>query len=591
MASTEFGLSRKAHSTVLRWGLVGALVVIVASTDWYAGGVLPKLVLGTATLNLTSAPDEAEVFLDGKSIGHTPLRNQRVLPGEVVVRMEHRFHDNVARRLGTDRGEVVDLHIEFPPSSGSLEIVTNPRGARITVDGKDIDEVTPVVLAPHPTGSFEITTWIHGRQRKTEAVEVLPRQNTEVAFELERVPMSEIYVSRIPRDAELEIDQEPYRPGMTLPIGTYRLTARRSGYAPVDRTIEFTRGRNDRSIILERLKGALSIVVMPERAEVEVSYPRADGWTTLPYREGMVIPTGPVVVRATALGHRPYERQLAMRSTTLKHVIRLEEYDIRTGRRFRDKLASGGEGPLLVIVGTGRFRMGSESGPSDERPVRTVVVKEPFAIGVFETTRDDYDRYRAARGMPAAISKALEPEDAIAPESTGRLPMARLAWEDARDYVEWLSEETGYRYRLPSEAEWEYVARAGSTGRYYFGNDPEDLCAHANIADASYASHFRKADVADCTDGSVRWARVGSFPANSFGVHDILGNVEEWVADCWRDNYRKARSDQRARTGGCMTHVLRGGAWDSSPREVTVSFRSLSDRASNARGVRVVREL
>ena len=584
-------MASKAHSNSLRWGLIVALVVVVASTDWYADGVLPQLVLGTATLNLTSSPDDAKVFVDGKSVGHTPLREERVLPGEVVIRLEHRFHDAVARRVETGRGDVADVHIEFPPSSGSLEVVTNPRGARVSVDGEDIDGVTPVVLAPHATGSFAVTTWIHGRERKTETVEVLPRQNTEVAFELERVPMSEIYLSRIPGDAELEIDGRRYEPGMTLPIGTYTLTARRSGYAPLERTIEFTRGRNDRSIILERQKGSLSLLVGPDGADVEVSYPDGEGWHRLPYREGMAIPTGPLVVRATALGHRPYERQLTMGSTTLKHVIRLQAYDIRPGRQFRDKLASGGEGPLLVIVGTGRFRMGSESGPADERPVRTVTIKQPFAIGVYETTRDDYDRYRTARGMPVAVSKPLEPQDATLRESTGRLPMIRLAWKDGRDYVEWLSQETGYRYRLPSEAEWEYVARAGSTGKFYFGVDPTDLCAHANIADATYESRFRKADVADCTDGHVRSARVGSFHPNAFGVYDILGNVEEWVADCWRDNYRRAPTDQRARTGACTTHVLRGGAWDSSPREVTVSYRSLSDRASNTRGVRVVREL
>ena len=333
------------------------------------------------------------------------------------------------------------------------------------------------------------------------------------------------------------------------------------------------------------------MAVKPERAEVEVSYPHADGWRRLPYRDGMVIPTGPVWVRATASGHRPYERRLTMAPTTLKHVIRMEEYDIRPGRRFRDKLESGGEGPLLVIIGTGRFRMGSESGPADERPVRTVVIKEPFAIGVFETTRDDYHRYRAARGLLAAVSMPLAPQDTASPESMGRLPMTRLAWEDGKDYVEWLSEETGYRYRLPSEAEWEYAARAGSTERYYFGGDPKDLCAHANIADGAFASKFRKVDVAGCTDGSVRSASVGSYAPNPFGVHDMLGNVEEWVADCWRDNHRNAPNDQRARTGSCTTHVLKGGAWDSSPREVTVSYRSLSDRGSNTRGVRVVREL
>ena len=358
----------KAHGKVLRWGLIGTLVVVVALTDWYAGGVVPQLVMGTATLNLTSTPDEARVFLDGRSVGHTPLRNLRVLPGGTVVRMEHRFHDAVARRVGTERGDVVDVHIEFPPSSGSLEVVTNPRGARVSVDGKDIDDVTPVVLTPHPTGSFEVTTWMHGRERKTEMVDILPRENTEVAFELERVPMSKIYLSRIPRDAELEIDRRPYEPGMTLPIGTYTLTARRSGYAPVDRTIEFTRGRNDRSIVLERLKGSLSVVVKPQPAEVEVSYPNGDGWHTQPYREGMVIPTGPVLVRATALGHRPYERRLTMEPATLKHVIRLEAYDIRPGRRFRDKLASGGEGTASGDCRHGAFSHGFGVGSGGRTP-------------------------------------------------------------------------------------------------------------------------------------------------------------------------------------------------------------------------------
>ena len=579
---------RMVHSNALRWGLIGGVVVVVALADWHAGGVVPRLVLGSATLNLTSSPDGAKVLLDGEGVGNTPLRDHRVLSGEIVVRLEHRFHDAVARRLEPSRGDVVDIHTEFPPATGSLEIVSNPRGARITVDGKPIGGSTPVLLAPHATGSFEVTTWIHGRQRKTETVEVLPRRNTEVSFELERVPMSKIHLSRTPGDAELEVDGKPYEPGMTLPIGTYRLRARREGYAPLDRTVEFTRGRNDHSINLVRLKGTLSLAVNPENATVSVFYPDAGGWRT--YRQGMAIPTGPVVVRATSPGHRRYERRLTMDSATLKHSIELAKYDVQPGRRFRDKLGAGGDGPLLVVIGGGSFQMGSADGSPDERPVRSVLVGEPFAIGVFETTRQEYDKYRAAVGWAGAVSVAPDPEDPPS-ESLARLPMTRLGWEHGRDYVAWLTEETGHRYRLPTEAEWEYVARAGSAGAYYFGTDKADFCAHANIADESYSRRFRKPGVADCSDGAVRWATVGSFPANAFGVHDILGNVEEWVADCWRDDYREAPDDQRARGGDCEMHVLRGGAWDSTPDEATVSYRSFSNRGSGTRGVRVVREL
>jgi len=581
--------TRKAHSNMLRWGLIGLLVVVVALADWHGGGMVPRLVLGTATLNLTSSPDGAKVFIDGKAVGETSLHAQRVVPGEIVLRMEHRFHDAVARRVESSRGEVLDIHIEFPPTTGSLEVVTNPRGAAIAVDGVRIDGVTPVLLSPHPTGSFDVTTWIHGRERKTETVEVLPRQNTEASFDLERVPLSEIYISRSPRDAELEIEGNRYEQGMTLPVGVYRLRARREGYAPVDRTIEFTRGRNDHAIDMVRLRGSLSLAVSPRHAKVRVSYPDAPGWR--PYQEEMVIPTGPVSVRATAVGYRGYERKLTIGPKTLKHSIRLEEYDVQPGRQFRDELASGGKGPLLVVVGTGSFRMGSTDGSADERPVRNVVVAEPFAIGVFETTREEYGKFREVKGWAEAVPEALHPEDPPPSNSLRRLPMSRLSWEDGQDYVSWLTEETGYRYRLPTEAEWEYVARAGSTGAYYFGADTTVFCAHANIADRTYASRFRKPAIADCTDGGMRWVDVGSFPPNAFGVHDILGNVEEWVADCWRDDYRNAANDQRARGGACGTHVLRGGAWDSSPHEATVSYRSFSNRGSGTRGVRVVREL
>ena len=580
--------TRKANTNTLRWVLIGGLVV-VAVGDWYAGGVVPRLVLGTATLNLTSAPDGAKVLLEGDVVGNTPLLGQRVLPGEIVLRMEHRFHDAVARRVVTGRGEVVDIHVEFPPASGSLEIVSNPRGAQIAVDGEPIEGVTPVTIAPHPTGSFDVTMWIHGRERKTETVEVLPRRNTEVSFELERVPMSKIYLSRVPRDAELEVDGKPYEPGMTLPVGSYNLRARREGYAPQDRTIEFTRGRNDHSVRLVRLRGTLSLAVRPENATLEVFYPDAGAWR--PYREDMVVPTGRVVVRASALGYRHYQRQLTMGSRTLKHTIQLEKYDVVPGRQFRDRLASGGDGPLLVVVGTGSFQMGSQDGPPDERPVRTVLVGIPFAIGVFETTREEYGKFRAVTDTSDAVSEATRAEGLPPAESWARLPMSRLAWEDGRDYVAWLSKETGHRYRLPTEAEWEYVARGGTTGRTYFDGAKAAFCSHANIADRAYGKRFRKPGTADCSDGSVRWATVGSFPANAFGLHDILGNVEEWVADCWRDDYRKAFRDQRARGGDCNMHVLRGGAWDSTPEEATVSYRSFSNRGSGTRGVRVVREL
>ena len=580
----------KTESKRLRWTLIAVLVAFVAVADWYAGGVGPRVLLGSASLNLTSEPDAARVRLDGELVGRTPLLDQRVRPGRTVVRMEHRFHDAVARSVSPGRGEVVDVHVEFPAATGSLEIVTNPRGGVVLVDGERLEGVAPFLLSPHPTGSFEVAASIHGREVKTQTVEVLPRQNTEVSFELERVPMSEIHIARSPRDLELEIDGKPYEPGMTLPIGAYRLRAQRPGYAPLEKTVEFTRGRNDESIRLVRLQGSLSLAVSPPDAKVEVTYPDAGDRRTVRYTENMPIPTGPVTIRATAIGHRSYERRLTMEAKPLSYAIRLEKYVVEPGRRFRDSLSSGGEGPLLVVIGTGTFRMGSEQGPSDERPARRVEVARPFAIGVFETTRGEFDRFQATGGRANTASSSPGAEE-LSPEFQARLPVTGVSWEDAQDYVDWLSEETSNRYRLPSEAEWEYVARGGTTEAYYFGNDVGPLCEHANVADATYGEIYPKPGVASCSDGTLRLAVVGGFPANGFGVHDALGNVEEWVADCWHDNYGGAPSGQDARGGNCGDRVVRGGAWDSTPEESTVTYRSFSNRGSGTRGIRVVREL
>ncbi|MYD96983.1 MAG: SUMF1/EgtB/PvdO family nonheme iron enzyme [Gammaproteobacteria bacterium] len=568
----------KVDNKKLRWTLIAVLAVFIVMADWYADGVGPRLILGSATLNLTSDPDEARVFIDGEAVGRTPMRELGVRPGERVVRLEHRFHDPVAQRLDTGRGDVRDVHVDFAPATGSLEIVSNPRGAQLVVNGEKLEDASPVLLSPFPTGAHEVSATIHGRQLKTQIAEVLPRQQTDVSFELERVPMSELYVSRSPGNVKLEVGGKPYQPGMTLPIGTYKLRAASPGYESQELSVELVAGRNDRSVRLVRLQGSLSLAIEPGDASVEVSYPDGGEWRTVPYEDGMTVPTGPVRLRASAVGHRNYERRLTMQAKPLRHAVRLEKYNIEPGRQFRDALTDGGEGPLVVIVPTGTFRMGSDTGSADERPVRAVSVSQPFAIGVHEITREDFARFKPSEA----------PDDA----SQARLPITRVSWRAAQDYAEWLSEQTGNRYRLPSEAEWEYAARAGTDSPFHFGSDPEQFCAHANIADATFLAQYAKDGTIDCSDDNIRTAAVGTFKPNAFGIHDMLGNVEEWVVDCWHDNYRGAPSGQEPRTGGtCATRILRGGAWDSIPGEATVSYRTSSTRGSGTRGFRVVREL
>ena len=174
---------------------------------------------------------------------------------------------------------------------------------------------------------------------------------------------------------------------------------------------------------------------------------------------------------------------------------------------------------------------------------------------------------------------------------TGSYPVVCVNWNDAKAYVAWLSKKTGKNYRLLSEAEWEYVARAGTTTRFHFGDGETDLCGYANAADRSTSFFWRNKS---CSDGvGAKTAEVGRYKPNKFGLHDVHGNVYEWVEDCYVDSYRGASTDGKARssTGRCGSRVLRGGSWYVKPLVLRSAYRNWYepvDRYSNG-GFRVAR--
>ena len=177
----------------------------------------------------------------------------------------------------------------------------------------------------------------------------------------------------------------------------------------------------------------------------------------------------------------------------------------------------------------------------------------------------------------------------------GDHPVVCVNWEDAQGYVDWLSGKTGEEYRLPSESEWEYAARGGTTTRRHWGDDPDDGCVYANGADRTAKRRFDAWTVADCTDGVVWTSPVGAFGGNTFGLYDMLGNVWERVEDCWHDDYDDAPRDGSAwtRGGDCGRRVLRGGAWSASPRNLRSANRLRNDAEfrSVSIGFRVARTL
>ena len=212
----------------------------------------------------------------------------------------------------------------------------------------------------------------------------------------------------------------------------------------------------------------------------------------------------------------------------------------RDGDVYQDRLSiSGGWlGPEMRVVPAGTFTMGSASITDDEsvtsaQPVREVTIEHDFAIGVHEVTQADYGRFARATGRTL-----LDDAD----WGRGARPAINVSWDDAVAYAEWLSSETGKIYRLPTEAEWEYAARAGTTTVYPWGDDYEE-------------------DKANCDGCGSDWdnektAPVGRFDANAWGLLDMHGNVREWVQDCWVAGYDDASTNGSARTtDDCVERV------------------------------------
>lgn len=285
--------------------------------------------------------------------------------------------------------------------------------------------------------------------------------------------------------------------------------------------------------------------------------------------------------------------------------------------KFRDR---HGDAPPLVVIPTGSFMMGAAPDERDarpsEQPQRLVKIDSGFALGrddvsvgefrVFVEDSDyvtDAEKADAASVYDEASGRMIERhgvtwrDDYLGSAAADDLPVINVSWNDAVAYTQWLSARTGKHYRLPSEAEYEYALRAGSTTRYPWGdgNPPREIENITGDGDRSpklkrsWAKAFRRYE-----DGYWGPAPIGKFPPNAFGLVDIDGNVSVWVADCWHDNYMRAPVDSSAwMNPGCAEHVIRGGSWGSAPDQVRSAYRlSAPSTTRSARvGIRVARDL
>ena len=248
----------------------------------------------------------------------------------------------------------------------------------------------------------------------------------------------------------------------------------------------------------------------------------------------------------------------------------------RTIRAIGDVFRDCATCPEVVILPPGAFLMGSvrrglDTAPGlEEMPQHLVTIGQPIAVGRYEVTFDEWEACVAEGGCNGYKH---QDEKWV----RGNRPVINVDWNDAQSYVSWLSRKTGKPYRLLSEAEWEYAARAGTTTRNYWGDDnhPKSsaICAYANVGRSTFSCAKNGQDIT---------VPVGSFRPNNFGLYDMIGNVQEWTGDCWNDNYDGAPSDGRMwQQGDCTYRMTRGGSWHDY---YTRHFRSAARQEVRANG-------
>jgi formylglycine-generating enzyme required for sulfatase activity len=236
------------------------------------------------------------------------------------------------------------------------------------------------------------------------------------------------------------------------------------------------------------------------------------------------------------------------------------------------------ECPQMVVIPAGEFTMGSPASEQNAETQHRVTIAAPFAVSKFEITFDDWDVCANEGGCGRSLTD----------EGWGRekFPVIHISWANAKAYVTWLSRKTGKPYRLLSESEWEYAARAGTTTPFSFGDTVSPSEANFDGSpDGSGPSDLNR----------QKTMPVGSFPPNGFGLHDMHGNVSEWVEDCWHDQYTAAAPTNGSPwlEGNCDGRVMRGGSWEDSQEELRSAARTgeYKDNSSYVDGLRIARGL
>lgn len=447
-----------------------------------------------------------------------------------------------------DTSEEARLFVYTYPYHANVQ-VSRDSGREIVGDGKRWQ----LLGAELPPGEYQVNVQAEGFREKSFLVSH-GETTTTVHTALDASPAS-FTVETMPEEAQIEVKDvcRSYHPGMEIPFGTYEVEVSMPGFVTKLDTVTHGPSSTVHKVKLKGLKQPFTIKPVPEDAKVRLL---GHGERYKPRME-----LEPGLYRVEVSAKRKQWSETVVHGGDLDEDDELAPNGEPTERRVALRFSDCPECPEMVVVPEGSFFMGSsdseEHRSGDEGPVHPVTFRKPFAVGIYEVTFAQWDACVTDGGC-----RHRPRQETYFPEGEhwgqGQMPVVHVGWHHMQEYIKWLRKKTNWEYRLLSESEWEYVARAGTTTPFHTGDDigpaqfDEDGQHVLGSGQANYNS-----------DTTVE---VGSFDANKWGTHDFHGNVWEWTQDCYFENYEGAPDNGSAReSSDCGYGVVRGGSWRNIP--------------------------
>ena len=480
------------------------------------------------------------------------------------------------------------------PKRSSLVIKTKPTGATVTVDGEPRGEAPVTVLGLSP-GRVVVHAEKTGYAPQEERVLMRAGRDMDITLVLDKtVTKGGLILESIPTGAKWYLDDDyagttpDKMPGISP--GFHTVSVKKTGYQNWNRSIEVEMGRfNPLLAKLEKADYGLTVQTTPSNATVRILNigPR--------YRAGMSLKPGNYHVEVSKSGYKQVKQWVKIVDQDVTVPIRLKTvstpmatYQTKNQSSSTTSSRSWSDpttGMEFVKIPEGCFNMGSDS-YSDEKPVHEVCV-DGFWMGKYEVTNGQYRKFKSNHNSLEYKGYSFNGD---------QQPVVYVSWKGAKAYSDWLSKKGNGIFRLPTEAEWEYAARAGTQTERYWGDGEKEACQYANVLNPSAKKEFdwSWATAFSCEDNYQVTAPVGKFRANQFGLYDMLGNVWEWVNDWYDGDKYYAKSPKKNPKGPSKGsyRVNRGGSWSGLPAIVRSAIRSSvsPDNQSVSLGFRLLRQ-